>query len=100
MMWKPIQLLMLAALLGGLAVPPAAPASSYVRTQVGTIQSTDFLKHTVTIDGRSYVVTDATTYGGRMSFSLLHRGMKVQYFLTGGTAGGTQTIVRIIVLPS
>lgn len=97
MPWKPIRIMMLITLLGGLTAPPSIPAANYVRILSGTVQSTNVLKHTVTIDGQTYAVTSATTYSGRMSLSLLSPGMTVQYFLTGPATGGTQTIVRIIV---
>ncbi|HEV2110247.1 MAG TPA: hypothetical protein VGT99_02745 [Gammaproteobacteria bacterium] len=100
MSWKFLRILALAALLGGLAASPPASASNYVKIQSGTIQSTDFLKHTITVNGQTYAVTSATVYSGNMSFSLLSAGMKIQYFLAGPATGGSQTIVRIIVLPS
>ena len=100
MSWKLLRILALSALLGGLAASPSASASNHVQILSGTIQSTDILKHTVTVNGHTYTVTSATTYSGKMSFSLLSAGMKIQYFLADPATGGSQTIVRIIVLPS
>lgn len=100
MSWRFLRILALTALLGGLTASPSAFASNYVQIQSGNIQSTDFLKHTITVNNHTYSVTSATTYSGNMSFSLLSAGMRIQYFLTGPATGGPQTIVRIIVLPS
>lgn len=92
-------LVLVVALLASFAGSRPAAASNYMPIETGTIQSLDILKHTLTVNGRTYKVSAKASYVGSLGFSVLSPGMKIRYFLGQSKAGQPQSIVRIIVLP-
>ena len=92
-------IVLITALLGGVTVNGPANAVNLSPIKMGTIQSVNILKHTLTVNGRTYKVSSKATYVGSLGLSVLSAGIKIRYYLGRAKAGQSRSIVRIIVIP-
>jgi len=51
----------------------------------GTVQSIDYLHHTITVNGQIYTVAPHASFQGIAGFSVLHIGMPIAYSLGNST---------------
>lgn len=91
------RLMLVIALSAGLALSLAASASDYFPSLRGTIDSIDFLKHTISVNNHTYPVSSKASYTGAQGFGVLSQGMNIEYFLEDLPGGGSE-IVAITVL--
>ena len=76
-------------LLGMVANRAGFAMGGYTPDQVlsGSVQSIDYLHHTITVNGQIYTVSPSAKYNGVAAFSILNIGMPIQFML-GDTASG------------
>ena len=87
----------LLVLMASMAVDPAALASKYFRSFQGTIDSVDFIKHTITVNHATYPVSAQAIYHGTPGFGMLSKGLHIEFSLDQA-GGGSGTIAEITVL--
>jgi hypothetical protein len=87
----------LLVLTAALAVDPVALASKYFPSFQGTIDSVDFIKHTISVNHHTYPVSSKAIYRGAQGFGVLSSGMHIE-FSVDQAGGSSQTITEITVL--
>ena len=94
------RLVLIIGLSMGLALSVAASASRPIPSVRGTIDSIDYVQHTISVNHHTYRVAAEASYAGTgaRSFGALSRGMNIECFLRDLRGGGSE-IVRINVLP-
>ena len=69
----------------------------------GTVQSIDYLHHTITVNGETYAVSSRAKFTGIGGFSVLHVGMPVQCMLSssptvGPDSGSSSSMTAPIII--